>query len=181
MLSGCTFSVHPILNKQDLTTDVDLTGTWKQQLPADAKPRSSPAVVTLEGFDNNTSYDATYTNHAQDYEVQVGKIGEQRYLQGMRLDLSLKNDSPVLARVPVYSFAKFEIEGDELRIYVVNDRQVRALLKNNDIAFRDYKPSDMLEWCIITERTSRIQDVIREQGDELFQKQPTVFHRVKEE
>ena len=168
-LPGCTFSVNPILTSSDLTSDVDLTGTWEQQVPIGAEPRSKPTVVTLDGYDNNSSYDAVYTNHAQAFEVHIGKLDGRRYLQCIRVDLSLKNESPILARVPVYGFAKFEVEGDKLRVFSVNDQEVRKLLKGNDIGFRDYEPSDMLEWCIITERTSRIQKLICEHGDELFQ------------
>lgn len=32
LLSGCTYSVHPILLESDRTTDVDLSGTWDQTM-----------------------------------------------------------------------------------------------------------------------------------------------------
>ena len=176
--SGCTFSVHPILTKDDLTKDVDLSGTWERVVPPDAKSSLQPVVVSLDGYDENTSYDAEYKQTAQEFELEVGKIGEQRYLQFTRFDLSLQDDAPLLARLPVYGLARFEVQGDELHVFAVDDQAVRKLLKKNDIAFRDYHPTDMLEWCVISEDTTALQKLIREHGDDLFVTQPTVFRRV---
>jgi hypothetical protein len=177
VLSGCTFSIHPVLTKDDLTKDVDLSGQWERVPPPSDKSNSDPYVVVLEGFDSNTAYDAVLKNFDQEFEVRVGKIGDQRILQLVRSDLLLKDDAPVLAKLPVYGFARFELKGDELRVFPVDDQGVRSLLGRQDIAFRDYKPSDMLEWCVISERTSRLQKLIREHCDALFRKEPQQFRR----
>jgi len=176
-LSGCTFSIHPVLTKDDLTKDVDLSGEWERVPPASDTSNSEPYVVVLAGFDSNSAYDAEWKYVAQEFDVRVGKIGDQRILQFIRSDLLLKDDAPVLAKLPVYGFARFELQGNELRVFPVDDRGVRKLLGRQDIAFRDYKPTDMLEWCVISERTSRLQQLIREHGDALFHKEPQRFRR----
>lgn len=180
-LSGCTFSVHPILKERDLTKDVDLSGTWKQQVPPDAKPEFTPIEVSLEGYDDNSLYDAEYKNTAQEFDVRIGRIGDRRVVQFIRSDLLLRNESPVLARLPVYGFARFEMKDKELHLFPVHDQGVRKLLQRNDVAFRNYHPSDMLEWCIISDRTSVLQKLIHDHGDDLFKKTPAVFRRVKKQ
>ncbi len=179
-LSGCAFSVQPILTKDDLTRDLDLSGIWTQQPPPDAKPDFEPIKISLEGYDENTSYDAIYQNAKQEFDLRVGKIGEQRYLQFIRTDLLLGDDAPVLAKLPVYGFARFELKGDELHVFPTHTQglqKVHKLLQKHDVAFRDYRSTDMLYWCIITDRTSVLQKLVRDHGDELFQEQPYVFRR----
>lgn len=53
--SGCTLSVHPILNVNDLTTDVDLTGTWQHAVAEGEAEPGDPEKWTLTGFANNAS------------------------------------------------------------------------------------------------------------------------------
>lgn len=179
LLTGCTFSVHPVLTLENLTSDVNLTGTWERQAPPRQGVPAREIVMSFDGFDNNSSYDAVLKENSQEFEVQVGKIGDERVLQIIRTDLSLKNEAPILARVPVYGFAKFAVKNDVLHVFPVKDQGVRGLLKSNGIAFLNYEPSDMLSWCIITDPTSKVQTLIREHGDQLFLRQPIVFHRVR--
>lgn len=175
--SGCTFSVHPILNADDLTTDVDLSGTWRQVDDDGNGDEDQPEHLTLQGFANNSSYDFTSDRMPQEFVLEVGKLGEQRYLQFTRSDLSLADDSPILSGVPVFGFARFELEGDELRVYPIRDQAVGDLLTKHAIPFRIFAPSDMTKWCIITAHTNTLQQFVREHGDQLFAEQPTVLRR----
>ena len=175
--SGCTFSVHPILNTDDLTTDIDLTGTWKHAVAEGETEPDDPEKWTLQGFANNSSYDATGNHSPQEFIVDVGRLGEQRYLQFTRSDRSLSDDSPILSGVPVYGFARFELEGDELRVYPIRDQTVGDLLTKHAVPFRIFAPSDMGRWCIITAETRVLQQLIGEQSDLLFATEPTVLRR----
>jgi hypothetical protein len=177
---GCTLSVHPVLNDSNLSKDVDLSGTWEQRPPPKNDPKWKPIIVSCSGYKQNSMYDAVYENTQQEFDLRIGRVGDERILQFIRTDLSLKNDSPVLARLPLFCFAKFKVkENGELHVFpLIHDRDVRKLLDKEKIPYRDYEPSNTLEWCIITATTSQLQEFIRKSGDELFQKEPLIFDRV---
>ena len=177
---GCTLSVHPVLKKADLSQDVDLSGTWKQRQPSSTDPKWQPMVITCQGYDDHSVYDAVYQKGGQEFELQLGKIDSKRYLQFVRSDLTLEKEHPVLSRVPVYGFARFEVKTkNELYVYpLIFDRDVRKVLQREKMPYLDYKPSDMLEWCVITASTAQIQELIRKKGDELFENKPVIFDRV---
>ena len=125
-LYGCTYSVHPILTDADLTQDVDLSGTWQQQLPSDSNPERKPLVIECDGYHNNTSYDAVRLQ--EEFTLQIGKVGDGRYLQFIRSDFGTTKDG-ALACLPVYGFARFELKGEELHVFPVNEGNIIKLLK----------------------------------------------------
>lgn len=179
---GCTLSVHPVLKKADLSQDVDLSGTWKQRQPSSTDPKWQPMVITCQGYEDHSVYDATYqTGGGQEFELKVGKIDGKHYVQLIRSDLTLEKEHPILSRVPVYGFARFELkEKNKLHVFpLVHDRDVRKMLQQEKVPYLEYEPSDMLEWCIITAPTAQLQQLIRNKGNELFEKKPIIFDRIK--
>ncbi len=56
VLTGCTCSVHPILNESDLTKDVDLTGTWELE----AKNPRGKRTFSAEALSDKSEYDITF-------------------------------------------------------------------------------------------------------------------------
>ena len=176
VLSGCTSSVHPILTNADFTKDVNLSGTWRQHSQPDTHRNPAPFVIEADGYNRNASYDVVAAG--QEFTLQIGRIGDGRYMQFIRSDLMPEKANPFLASLPVYGFARFERKGEELRVYPINDRIIRKLLKNADLPYRNYAPGDMREWCILTAQTSELQTLIRESGKEMFSNSPLVFRRV---
>ena len=177
VLPGCTYSVYPILTDADLTKDLDLSGTWRQDTSPGKGGDKKTAVISFEDYSDNTSYYVVSEGSAYELDLCIGKIGDRRLLQFIRSDFSDENGGP-LAGLPVYGFARFETRGDELRVFFIDDQQVRKLLRKKDIPFRVYDQDPMYQWVVLTAQTAELQSLIRESGDELFRKSPITFRRI---
>ena len=69
-LSGCVYSVHPILDDSDLTTDIDLAGTWKS-VSEDGKQKT--LTFAAEAHAGGAEYDMSFKD--KKFVAGIGKIG----------------------------------------------------------------------------------------------------------
>ena len=171
---GCTFSVHPILTEADLTTDIDLTGKWELLPPPESKetPRT---LVSLAGYSKNSSYDATVDGKQQRYDLRIGRFGDHRYIQMIQAEAPFNDGLPI---VPVYCFGRFDVVGDELRVFFAVDERVRAILKQKRLPYRELEGTTPMKWLVLTSATAELQALVRDSGDEIFNKTPLVYRRV---
>lgn len=180
-LSGCTCSVYPVLTDDNLTNDVDLTGTWREEAQGKPNDRSQPAVVSLEGYADHTSYDLTTSDVSADFELQVGRLGEHRILQFVRQDSPAGYTSSVLTGLPVYRMARFELRDDQLLVFPVRDEKVIELLRRHKIDHRIHSPAPPVEWVVMTATTRELQTLVRDAAPELFRKSPVIYRRISSE
>lgn len=172
MASGCTYSINPILTDADFTTDVDLSGTW-ESVHKDGKHK--PSTHSITKYFDESLYETTY--QGKEFMIEVGKIGDSRYLQFRRAD-SPPEAPPLLTSLPVYGFAKFEIEGDTLTVYRINDNAAVQLFKEKKIPFIEHEPSDMVRFYVLTQNTPAVQSMLKENEERLFEKYAT-FRRTE--
>jgi hypothetical protein len=180
LLPGCTYSVYPILTDADLTKDLDLSGTWRQDTPPGKDDDKKTAGYSFEVAADDTSryFVLPEGMDAEDeLDLRIGKIGDRRFLQFIRSNFPVENGGP-LSGLPVYGFARFETRGDELRVFSIDHRQVRKLLLKNDIPFRVYDQGRMYPWIVLTAQTAELQSLIRDSGGKLFRKSPVTFRRI---
>ena len=172
--SGCTYCLQPVLTDADLTTDVDLSGTWA---PVKGNPKRREAYTfSAAAYSGNSIYEATF--QGKEFLLEVGKIGDSRYLQFKRAD-SAPEAPPLLTSLPVYGFAKFEIEGDTLTAHPINDNAALQLFKDEKIPFVEHEPIDMVRFYVLTQDTAALQTLVKKNDKTLFEEKPIKFHRVK--
>jgi hypothetical protein len=184
-LVGCTFSVHPLLEKEHLSREFDLAGTWeRQEFTPPTKEKQRKVRVLLEGFDGGSSYDlreigADESVSGDEWLIQVGQCAGRDYLQFTRDDLPPPQSLPVLVGIPVYSFARFELAGDELRTYRINDNWVEHKLdRNSTPQIRRGEKGLGRPWIILTIPPDQLRALVEKHGDEMFVKTPDVWRRV---
>jgi hypothetical protein len=170
VLTGCTCSVHPILNESDLTKDVDLTGTWELE----AKNPRGKRTFSAEALSDKSEYDITFDG--KKFVARIGKIGEHRYVQLKKQELESQG-TPLLTGIGVYGFARFEVSGDKLRIYAFDDRRAADNLKKHKVPFVVHQPSGGIEFHVLTADTAAVQKLISQAGDEIFTSKPMVYKR----
>lgn len=186
---GCTASVYPCLNEDDLVGDIDLNGTWipvqrgddiRVSIDASAPAVKQPAKggIRLMGTDHRY-YDFQFGGDPQnphDWVARIGKIGDQTYAELSRLDW----DGPPLAYgLPLYTLVRLELKDDELKLYPLSDCACRELLRNETRSFLIHpKPSDMIEYTILTLPTDQLQRFIKQHQQQAFTNVPRVFRRI---
>lgn len=174
--TGCVYSVHPILHESDLKNDFDLSGEWEFQVK-DPKQNESPKL-TLEGFSKGTAseYDVSWSD--KDFVAQIGKIGEDYYVQVQKLELT-PEAPPLLTALPVYAIAKIKVTDDKLEVFKIDETRAVPFMRKNKVPFLRYNPSDMVEFFVLTETPESLQDLIRKSDGELFSKTPMTFLRTR--
>jgi len=170
---GCTYSIHPVLTDADFTTEVDLSGTWTAVTKVPEQRKAYTFSVAEHG--DTSIYEATW--RGKEFLLEVGKIGDSRYLQFKRAD-SPPEAPPLLTSLPVYGFAKFKIEGDTLTAYRFNDNAVVRLFKEKKIPFIEHGPSAMVRFYVLTQDTTALQTMLKENEERLFE-EFAIFERTK--
>jgi hypothetical protein len=85
----------------------------------------------------------------------------------------------VLVGIPVYSFARFELAGDELRTYRINDNWVEHKLdRKSTPQIRRGEKGLGRPWIILTIPPDQLRALVEKHGDEMFVKTPDVWRRV---
>lgn len=195
LFSGCisTSSVHPILTDDDLIHHVNLSGTWRQVNLEEGHGEHLP--FTLEGWDDNARYDMalTFPKSEQqvrserrqkgypvipaEYDVAIGKVEDIPLLQARRSELVTGGPS-FFEGVVTYTFARFELKGDVLLVYTINDQALETLLPRTTMAHIMHKPSDWARNIVITEPTKRVHQFLKEHQRTVFHTKPLKFQRM---
>jgi len=186
LVSGCSSSIHPLLTDAQLAHDIELNGTWIQ---FDAPDTYRIPNFICEGFDDNSRYDVTLLPETKtasketrgkqiprEYEMRIGKLGGQHYLQLAR-SKQISGGPAFLEGVVTYTWAKLALKDDVLRIYRVDDQAVENLLPKSGLAHLIHKPSDLARNIVITESTAKLQAFIGKHHAKLFSTTPLTFRR----
>jgi len=171
--AGCVYSVHPILHESDLKNELDLSGEWELQVK---DPKQKGNKLTVEGFSKGVAsqYDISWSD--KDFVAQIGKIGDDYYVQVQKLELT-PEAPPLLTALPVYAIAKIKFTDDKLEVFKIDETLAVPFMKKSKVAFIRYKPGP--EFFVLTGATESLQDLIRQSGGELFSKIPMTFIRTR--
>lgn len=177
LLSGCVYSVHPLLQESDLTKEFHLSGTWKPQggqVPeiTDAKQLAG-YTFTAKGFSKGAAsqYDISWANN--DFVAQIGRIGDDYYVQVQKSELT-PEAPPLLTALPVYAIAKIKVTDDKLEVFKIDETRAVQFMKKRKVPFLPY-----IEFFVLTGTTESLQDLVRQSGGDLFSKTPMTFTRTR--
>lgn len=175
LFSGCVCSVHPILKNSDLTTDFDLSGTWKPDnghrtgLSNGEQSKGYTFVAKRYSVGCESDYDIEW--NGKEFHGQIGKIGNDYYIQLKRTELA-PEIAPLLHAVPVYAIAKLKMTGEnKLELFVIDEARAPQLLTENKLDHIRYSPSEPIEYFVLTGSTESMQAKFREASDRIFTKQ----------
>ncbi|MGH9556962.1 MAG: hypothetical protein ACRD2Y_14175, partial [Terriglobales bacterium] len=146
LLSGCwTVSLHPLFSDDTLTYDERLLGAWKND--------DATAVFTPAG---DGKYRIQYTDNARTslLEARLVKLGEQRYLD---VYPPPQDDGDVadVHRVPAHSLWKVSLEGDALRLTLMDFDWLRELLEKDPKAISSARVDK--DFILLTAPTAELQ------------------------
>lgn len=180
LCSGCVYSVHPLLKDSDLTTDMDLSGTWKpiggQTIGVTAPEDLKGYTFTAQKYSAGCESDYDIEWNGKEFHGQIGKLGDNYYIQLKRTELT-PEIPPLLHAVPVYAIAKLKVtEENKLEIFVIDELQAPLLLKEHKLENIRYSPSDLVEFFVMTESTESMQSTFRQASEQIFKKR-MVFSR----
>ena len=179
LLCGCTYSVHPLLEKDDYTESLDLSGTWEMERTFEGKKERHQLTMEPFSSDDKSSYDLVI--NGEDYVANVGKIGDDAFLQMTMLDHPI-DSPPVLDSIPVYWFARIEKDGNSIRIYPTNDEWCEENLEKLKAAYVKHPSSGQLgrPFFAFTMQTAVLQKFVATHRDKLFSRSPMTWRLVKQ-
>jgi len=155
LLSGCwIISYQPLFSDDTLTYDESLLGTWKNE---DATAVFMPA--------GDKKYGIQYTEDSKTslLEARLVKLGEQRYL-----DVYPPRDTGATAvhRVDAHSFWKVSLEGDKLRLTLMDFDWLHALLEKDPKAISAARVDKDL--ILLTASSAELQEFVRRHSEQAF-------------
>lgn len=177
LLCGCTYSVHPLLEKDDYTESLDLSGTWEMERSFRGKKERHQLTIEPFSSDDKSSYDLVI--NGDDYVANVGKIGHDTFLQMTMLDHPI-DSPPVLDSIPVYWFARIEKDGDAIRLYPTNDEWCEKNLGKLNAPHVKHPSSDQPDrpFFAFTMQTEDLQKFVTTHRDKLFSGMPMTWRPV---
>ena len=171
LLSGCTYSVHPILLDSDLTADVDLSGSW--ELSTQDSDRYDLHNFSIQSVDGGANYRGALDN-GKEFSARIGKIGEQRYFEFSIVEHHAEQPA-LLSSIPVYAIARFETADDTLRVFPLGYSRAIPLFDKHNIPYRMIERG--VNHCVLTADTATLQKLLTDHGDELVSQSAITFAR----
>lgn len=188
LLQGCTYSVQPLLTKENLVHDVNLNGDWElvelqvspQDKPVENKPGKREGLK-LSGFDDNSTYDfqmeSDQPGETDDYLMKIGKVGQSLFAEISREDTE---GPPIKVGLPVYVLAKLEVQKEGFVLTEIEDRQCRALLEKEKLPHMVHlgARNPDIEHTVMLMTTPQLQEFIRKHEAALFTGPKRVFRKM---
>lgn len=170
-LAGCVVpSLHPLFTEKDLVFDPALVGTW-------AEEDQEETWAFLKSGDN--VYDLIHTAEGLPvkYEAHLGRLGEFMFLDVYPGEPEVKNDFYKLHLIPVHTFWRVWIEGDVLRIAMLDPDWLKGMIAQKKVKIAHERMEDGI---ILTASTQELQKFILQYAEDLKAfPDPTKFHRRK--
>ena len=171
LLSGCTYSVHPILRDSDLTADLDLSGTWA--LTAQELDRYDLHSFSMQSVDGGANYRGSLDD-GKEFAARIGKLGGQRYFEFSIVEHHAEQPA-LLSSVPVYGIARIETVGDTLRFFPIGYFRAIPIFDKHNIPYRLIERG--VNHCVLTADTATLQKLLTDHSDELFSESAITFAR----
>lgn len=171
LLSGCTYSVHPILRDSDLTADVNLSGTWA--LTPQDSDRHDWCRFSMQSVDGGANYRGALDN-GKEFAARIGKLGDQRYLEFSLVE-HLAEQPALLSSIPVYAIARFEMADDTLSIFPIGHNRAIPCFDKHKIPYRLIETG--VKHYVLTADTPTLQKLLTDHNDELFSESAITFVR----
>jgi hypothetical protein len=149
LLTGCITSINPIYTEKDIIFQKELVGSW-----ADKKSGES---WNFEKFDEKY-YLLTHRENEEEasFRAVLVKIGNYTFLDLYPNDPSSKNSLEKMHLLPVHTFSKVTLNGNNLTLEMLNPEWLEQGLLNHTIQVQHNKsPEGSL---VLTAPTEELQN-----------------------
>ena len=173
-----TPSIHPLASDDTKATDPALVGTW-------AKPDADrdEAVYTIARAGENYALSVEDRDPKKpekwDFEVRLVQLGKDRFVdvQPPEADRDKIDEKWSSLFIPAHLFARYEIEGDTLKVWILDKEWLRKSLASGAIKL----PHTGIDhdWVLITASTPELQAFFREHARDADAFDLTELKRVK--
>ena len=171
-VSGCAFSLNPLYTKDIVVGDPDLSGTWEVVQPPDGERAGGfqtcvfkTALKDAKGTYWLTTIGSDETE--RDWLVDVLKLDDKLYVE-------MSPDEDDLAKLALYRVYRINVDGDELKIFFLNDQEFVKAAREEGLEFMDRDHPDR---TILTAKTSELQQLYRKHADRFFHEKPSFVYR----
>jgi hypothetical protein len=187
-LTGCTYSVHPLLTEKELADDINISGRWQLEISGRDEKKKERLSLELDKYDNST-YDVYLDENfvkenaekGQEYPdawtLQLGRVQGQLY--GQMIPRDEPAEPPLLNGIPVYIFFRVEVAKNEL--FPMLDNRSAAIAEREKLRHIMYPVSDFVELTVFTGNSAELQEMMIKHGKHLFKPQPVVLRRVTDQ
>ncbi len=190
LASGCDDSKNPLSDPQTSKADGRLVGIWRTQVNddcetyyhvghADAGANFAPGVMRIVAV----THCKGMVGYAEENFAFATAIAGRNYLNFVMLDKEAverldKNGGKLADSVDGYKLLRYQIDGDKLVIWQMNEGAVKEAIKGGKV--KGITVDDPEKSAKFTDATENVARFVVAAGDSLWNtKNPTRFERVK--
>jgi hypothetical protein len=179
-LCGCVpqLSLYPLWDKEHLASEPALVGTWAKEDGTESiqfkEEDQRRYLVVYSAKDEEESAQSSYTVHMVRLE---GTLFFDFEPDPNALEKRLKPEL-YLPLVSAHFFARASVQGDELRLAVLDDEAFLKKIKNDKIDIRYDRPIPGNDDHVLTAKTEEIQKFLSKHAADKDLWEEKTFHRV---
>ena len=182
--AGCIPSLHPLYTADDLVFEPGLVGRWSP-----VEDSESGEVWTFTKSDQTgyrlvvdpkekESEDDTPAGRAE-FDAHLLKLGDHMFLDLYPEQPRFENDFYMMHLVPAHSFFKLSIEGDILKLVMIDYEWLDKMLKKRKIKLKHERLEDGA--IVLTASTKELQKFFRKYaGNKDAFQNPGLMRRIRE-
>ena len=177
--TGCVPSLHPLYTQEDLVFDPGLIGMWS---PVEESEHGEVWTFTKDG---ETGYrlliEVKEDSAAEraEFDVHLLKLGDHMFLDFYPKQPKFNNDFYMMHLVPAHSFFKVFIEGDILKLVMLDYEWLEKKLEKRKVKLKHERLEDGP--IVLTASTKELQKFFKKYADnkDAFPN-PGLMRRIKE-
>ncbi len=153
LLAGCipVGTIHPLFTEKEVVFDPGILGTWNSQDDEDGHWTVSQA--------GNQAYQFTFTAATEDssltYDVRLVRLRNLLFVDGLLREVRDKGeDGLAIGTVPAHIFGRIYIEGDNLRLAMLDDEWLKKAIAENRVKIGHETMGDTI---VLTASTAELQ------------------------
>ena len=168
LIAGCVRSLYPLFTDEDVVFNPKLVGTWTEK---DGKnvwifQKSGEKNYELSYFeaDYGNVLGKTERGDTAKFIAQLGKLGKYYFLDITpgETNTKVKNGFYNFHLVPVHSISRIWIEGDTIRLSLLDNDWLKKMIDNNAFKISHSRVNDQI---ILTASTEELQDFVVRYAD----------------
>ena len=172
LINGCIPSIYPLYSDDTIAFEESLVGEWweKDGGITDTFGQTTYPLWRFEKGKNGNYYNLihTPTDEAPSiYEVHLVQLGNQYYFDfypdGDQTSLDGLDDFLQIHLFPVHTFAKVEIEEDQVVFHMFDTDWLQNLIEQRKIRIRHEETNDMI---LLSAGTKELQQFVEKYGDD---------------
>jgi hypothetical protein len=184
--TGCVPSLHPLYTQDDLVFEPGLVGKWSPMEEGEegevwrfVKAGESGYRLIIEPKEEKKDSQEDRPAQRAEFDARLLKLGDHMFLDLYPEQPKFENDFYMMHLVPAHSFFKISIEGDILKLVMLDYDWLEKMLEKRKIKLKHERLEDGP--IVLTASTKELQKFFKKYADnrDAFQN-PGLMRRIKE-